>query len=127
MKFARWTLYAGDILALAATTMIGFATHGETNVSFLPRFFAIFIPLVVAWFLLAPWLGLFQPEIIVNFKGIWRPAFVMLFAVPLAGVLRGLLLQAAVLPIFIIVLTATSTLGMTMWRGVCFLFNRKNR
>lgn len=118
-------LYAGDIFTLAAITIIGFATHRETDLSFLPRFLAIFIPLIVAWFLLAPWLGLFQQEFTSNPKQLWRPAFVMLFAVPLAGVIRGLLLQTAVLPIFIIVLTATSTLGMTVWRGLYLFLNRK--
>ena len=124
MKLAGWALYAGDIFTLAVTTMIGFATHGETDISFLPRFLAIFVPLTAAWLLLAPWLGLFQPEIISNFKGLWRPAFMMLFAVPLAGVIRGLLLQTAVLPIFIFVLLATSALGITIWRGFYSLLKR---
>ena len=118
MKMTGFALYEGDILALAVTTMIGFVTHGETDFSFLPRFLAIFVPLTAAWFLLAPWLGLFQQEITSNPKQLWRPAFAMLFAVPLAGVIRGMLLQTAVLPIFIIVLTATSALGMSIWRGM---------
>ena len=125
MKLAGWTVYVGDILALGVTTMIGFVTHGETDLSFLPRFLAILIPLAGAWFLLAPWLGLFQQEITSNPKHLWRPALAMLFAVPLAGVIRGLLLQTAVLPIFIVLLTATSAWGMSIWRGIYFLFKNK--
>ncbi len=30
-------LVVGDILAIAIVTIIGFATHGETGTSFLPR------------------------------------------------------------------------------------------
>ena len=115
----------GDILAILFTTFVGFVTHGEGNLSFLPRFLAAFIPLVIAWFLLAPWFELFQPEITSSPQQLWRPALAMLFAAPLAGVFRGLILQSAILPIFIIVLGATSALGMVIWRGIYFLLDRK--
>jgi hypothetical protein len=118
-------LILGDILALLITTLVGFVTHGEGNLSFLPRFLAAFIPLVVAWFLLAPWFGLFQPEIISNPKQLWRPVLAIIFAAPLAGVFRGLILQADIVPIFIIVFGATSAFGMVIWRGIYFFLNRK--
>ena len=52
-------LIIGDILALLIITLIGFVTHDEMDVSFLGRMSAVFFPLTLAWFLLAPWLGLF--------------------------------------------------------------------
>jgi len=122
----RNILIIGDTLAIALVTLIGFATHGETDLSFLPRFLATFIPLSISWFLLAPWFGLFQQEITSNPKGLWRPALVMLFAMPLAALLRAMILNSAVIPIFAIVLGATSALGMTIWRRLYFLFNRKS-
>lgn len=112
----RNLLILGDLLALAIVTLIGFATHGEIGLSFLPRMAAAFFPLCIAWFLLAPWFGLFQDEAIRNARQLWRPALAMLFAGPLAVVLRGLILNAAVLPIFALVLSATSALGMLLWR-----------
>ncbi|MBI3738930.1 MAG: hypothetical protein HY258_07780, partial [Chloroflexi bacterium] len=51
---SKYILIFGDILAIAVVTIIGFATHGETNASFLPRMAAAFFPLCVSWFLLAP-------------------------------------------------------------------------
>jgi hypothetical protein len=119
-------LIVGDILAIAITTLIGFATHGELNSAFLLRMAAAFIPLVIAWFLLAHWFELFQPEITSSPQQLWRPALAMLFAAPLAGVFRGLILQSAILPIFIIVFGATSALGMVIWRGIYFLLDRKS-
>ena len=118
-------LIIGDILAILLITLIGFATHGELNISFLTRIAAIFFPFLVVWFLLSPWLGLFQAEIIFNPTQLWRPALAMLFAAPLAAVLRGLILNAAIIPIFAVVLAVTSALGMVLWRGVYFLLNRK--
>ncbi len=121
----RSILILGDILALLITTLIGFATHGELKSEFLFRVFAAFVPLTIAWFLLAPWFGLFQREVNSNPKQLWRPVLAMIFAAPLAGVFRGLILQADIVPIFIIVFGATSAFGMVIWRGIYFLLNRK--
>jgi hypothetical protein len=111
-------IFIGDTLALLITTLIGFVTHGEGNLSFLPRFLAAFIPLFIAWFLLAPWFGLFQPEVTSNPKQLWRPVLAMIFAAPLAVVFRGLILNAPIIPIFAIVFGATSAFGMALWRGI---------
>jgi len=120
-------LILGDILAILAVTLIGFATHGELNTSFITRMSALLIPLIIAWFLLSPWFGLFQTEIISNPKQLWRPALIMLFAAPLAAVLRGLILNASIIPIFVVVLIITSALGMIIWRGLFFFLNREAR
>jgi len=120
-------LILGDILAILAVTLIGFATHGELGTSFITRMSALFFPLVIAWFLLSPWLGLFQAEITSNPKQLWRPPFAMLFAALLAAVLRGSILDAPIIPIFAVVLGATSAFGMVIWRGLFFLLNRKPR
>ena len=121
----RSVVIVGDILAIGFITFIGFATHGETGLSFLPRMAATFFPLVIGWFLLAPRLGLFQDEVIHNARQLWRPALAALFAAPLAAVLRGLMLNAPIIPIFAVVLAVISTLGMVVWRALYFLLNRK--
>jgi flagellar biosynthesis protein FliQ len=123
----RSVLILGDIFALGLVIIIGFATHGETDLSFLPRVAATFFPLVLAWFLLAPRLGLFQDEVIHSARQLWRPALTALFAAPLAAVLRGLILNAPIIPIFAVVLGAVSSLGMVIWRALYFLLNRKAR
>jgi len=115
MAKSRYLLVIGDILAIAVVTLIGFATHGEADVSFLPRMAALFFPLSISWFLLAPALGLFQRETISNPKQLWRPALAALFAAPLAAVLRGFILNAPIIPIFAVVLSLTSALGMVIW------------
>ena len=120
----RNILILGDIFAILLITLSGFATHGELNTSFITRMSELFFPLTIAWFLLSPWLGLFQTEIISNPRQLWRPALAMLFAAPLAAVLRGLILNAPIIPIFVIVLAATSAFGMVLWRGIYFLLNR---
>jgi len=124
---SKRVLILGDTLAIGLVTIIGFATHAETDLSFLPRMAATFFPLVIAWFLLAPWLGLFQDEIIHNTRQLWRPALTMLFTAPFAAVLRGFMLNAPIIPIFAVVLGAASALGIVVWRALYLLLNRKAR
>ena len=119
-------LILGDILTIALVTIIGFVSHGEAGLAFLPRMAAAFFPLVIAWFLLAPWFGLFQDEIVHNARQLWRPALTAIFAGPLAAVLRGLILNAPIIPIFAVVLGATLALGMLIWRGLYFLLKLKS-
>ena len=118
-------LILGDLLAIALVTFIGFATHSEADVAFLPRMAAVFFPLSICWFLLAASLGLFQRDTTSTAKQLWRPALTALFAAPLAAILRGFLLNAPVIPIFAAVLAGTSALGMVLWRAVYLLLNRK--
>ena len=127
MPHNRSVLILGDILAIGLITLIGFATHGETDLAYLPRMAATFFPLVIGWFLLAPRLGLFQEEVIYQARQLWRPALTAFFAAPMAAVLRGLMLNAPIIPIFAIVLGAASALGMVVWRALYFLLNRKAR
>jgi hypothetical protein len=124
MTQKRSVLILGDILTIGILTFIGFATHGETNLAFLPRMSATFFPLVIAWFLLAPWLGLCQDDVIYNARQLWRPALTALFAAPLAAVLRGLVLNAAILPVFALVLGAASAMGMLVWRLTWYWVSR---
>ena len=118
-------LIVGDILAIAIVTVIGFAIHGEAGTAFLPRMAVIVFPLAVAWFILAPWFGLFQPEVTSNPKQLWRPVLAMIFVAALAVVIRGLILNATIIPIFAVVLSATSALGMLLWRSLYLLLQRR--
>jgi hypothetical protein len=118
-------LILGDLLAIALVTVIGFVTHRETALSFLPRAAVLFFPLVISWFLLAPSLGLFQKPVTSSTRQLWRPALAMIFAAPFAAVLRGLILNAPVIPIFAVVLSATSAFGMLVWRGIYLLVQRR--
>ena len=123
MHKSTWTLITGDILALAIITVIGFASHGETDISFMPRMFTTFIPLVVSWFLIAPWLGLFNTQIISDPKQLWRPSLAMLLASPMATILRAAMLNGIALPLFALILGGSAALGMLVWRAL-FLFWR---
>jgi hypothetical protein len=111
----RW-LIIGDLLAIALVTVIGFATHGQTELALLPRMLTTFLPVSAAWLLVAPFLGLFRPEITSDPRQLWRPLLGMVFAGPLAALLRAFLLNTVVIPIFAVVLSGSAGLGMLAWR-----------
>ena len=123
----RSTLITGDILALAFITIIGFASHGETQFSYLPRMLTTFIPLLLGWFLVAPWLGLFRAEIASHPKQLWRPVLAMLLAAPLTAILRAAILNSVALPLFTVILGGSAALGMLVWRGMWLLASRRTK
>ena len=118
------SLIAGDAAALAVVTGIGFASHGEFSPAFILRMAASWIPLCIGWFLLAPPLGLFQESTTRTTTELWRPAFVMLFAGPLAALLRGIVLASPVQPTFAVVLSLTGALALTIWRTMWWMLGR---
>jgi hypothetical protein len=122
----QFSLVLGDVIVLALITVIGFASHGETGLSFLPRMFTTFIPLVVSWFLIAPWLGLFDVQIISEPKQLWRPPLAMLLAAPMTAILRAAMLNTVALPLFTLILGSSAALGLLVWRGLHSLWARKS-
>ena len=121
----KTSLIFGDILAIAILTFIGFATHGETGISYIPRMGTTFFPVVVSWFLIAPWLDLFDEQVIVNPKLLWRILLAMFFVAPLAVILRATLLHSAAQPLFALILGGSNAFGMLMWRGIYLLIARR--
>jgi flagellar biosynthesis protein FliQ len=118
MQKSIWTLIVGDVIALAVIIVIGFASHGETAISFVPRMLTTFIPLVVSWFLIAPWLGLFNAQITSNPKKLWRSPLAMLLAAPMTAILRAAMLNTVALPLFMLILGGSAALGMLVWRSL---------
>ena len=118
MRIPTLFLAAGDLVALGVVTVIGFATHAESGLALLPRMLTTFVPLTVSWLLIALLLGLFRAEIVADPRQLWKPCAAMLFAGPLAALLRAILLSTTVIPIFALVLSGTSALGLLVWRGI---------
>ena len=119
-------LILGDILVIAILTFIGFATHGETDISYFPRMGTTFFPVLVSWFLIAPWLGLFDEQVIANPKLLWHILLAMVFIAPLAVILRAALLHSAVQPLFALILGGSNALGMLVWRALYLFITKQN-
>jgi len=123
----RPILILGDVIMIALITVIGFSTHRELGTAPLTRMLAVFIPLTVSWFLLAPFLGLFDAALTADGRQLWRVPLAALFAGPLAALIRAFMLGSVVIPIFALVLSGTTALGMLVWRGLALSLRRALR
>ena len=119
-----YLLILGDVLALAVITLIGFANHNELVLFPVGRIMATFLPLLAGWFLIAPWLGLFKDEITSKARQLWRPVLAIVLAAPLTGLLRAMMLNGVVIPLFVLILGGSAALGMLVWRTLWWLFTR---
>jgi hypothetical protein len=116
----RYYLIIGDTLTLAIVTVIGFASHGTAGTAG-SRMLTTFIPLLVAWLLVAPYLKVYDPEIALDVRQLWRPFWAMVLAGPMAAWLRGVLLNSPILPFFVVILGGVSALAILAWRGLYWL------
>jgi hypothetical protein len=85
------------------------------------------IPLLIAWFLFAPFIGVYQLKYATSQSNLWRPFLAMILAAPLAAWIRGVLLGTPVIPIFVVVLGGVSALAILAWRLVFCLAVSRSR
>jgi hypothetical protein len=119
-------LSAGDLVTLALVTLYGFASHdllGSTGW----RLMSTFGPLLLSWFLVSPHLGAFDLQRAAQPRELWRPFWAMVLAGPLAAFLRGLILDAPIIPVFVIVLGGISALALLAWRALFLVILRRQR
>jgi asparagine N-glycosylation enzyme membrane subunit Stt3 len=113
----RAILLSGDILVLAVVTAVGFASHGTFGSSG-ARMLSTFLPLLAGWFMVAPLLGVYDPQRAADLRQVWRPFWAMVLAGPMAALLRGFWLNSPILPVFVVVLGGISALSILGWRLV---------
>ena len=116
----RYVLTIGDIITLAIVTIIGFASHGSADTAG-SRMLTTFIPLVAAWLLIAPYLKVYDRNIVLEGSQLWRPLWAMVLAAPMAAWLRGLMLSSPILPVFVVILGGVSAVAILIWRGLYWL------
>lgn len=120
----RSALFIGDILTLVIVTIIGFASHGTADTDG-TRMLTTFLPLAAAWFLIAPHLKVYESQIVFDWRQLWRPFWSMVLAAPMAAWMRGMILNAPILPLFVIILGGVSAVGILAWRGLFLLVLNK--
>lgn len=122
----RWqmVLWVGDLVVIGLVTLVGFASH-EALAQAGWRLLTTFIPLALAWVIVALPAGLFSVSLAAQGSQWWRPFWGALIAGPLAVLLRALMLEMRpIIPVFALVLTGVSALALGLWRGVVYLMLR---
>ena len=116
----RIILVIGDILTLCIVTISGFASHGTAGTAG-SRMLTTFIPLVAAWFLISPYLDVYDRQKVLDWRHLWRPFWSMVLAAPMAAWMRGVILNSPILPLFVVILGGFSALGILAWRALFLL------
>ncbi len=122
----QFILVAGDIVTLGLVTVFGFASHGEAETAGL-RMLTTFLPLVAAWLLVAPHLKAFEMQRVGELRELWRPFWAMVLAGPMAAWLRGMMLNAPILPIFVVVIGGISAIALLAWRSLFLVIAFRKR
>lgn len=118
----RWLipLIIGDIITFLLVTLIGFASHGTLETAG-NRMFTTFVPLLLSWVLIAPHLRVYDHQVVINYRQLWRPFWAMVLAAPMAAWVRGLILSSSILPLFVVILGGVSAIAILIWRGLHLL------
>jgi hypothetical protein len=116
LRVTVW-LAGGDALAILILSIAGYLSHYAGREDFNFRWASTFFPFWLGWILAALIGALYQVEVAGQWKtAAWRALIAGALAAPFATMLRGLYLNAAVSPVFMIVLTANAALAMVLWR-----------
>ena len=119
-------LLIGDILTIALVTVVGFATHQELGTAGW-RMLTTFIPVLIAWGLVAPFLGAYDLQRIAQLRQLWRPFWAAILAAPMAGWIRGVWLGQVILPVFVFVLGGITALAILVWRALYWIIFFRRR
>jgi FlaA1/EpsC-like NDP-sugar epimerase len=108
------TAAIGDVLVLVLLTVVGFATH--LALSAFGRLIVTAVGSLLAWAVVAPFLGVYEERNIEAPAAIWRVALAAVLAAPLATFLRGMALNRDIPWAFILVTMLTSAFSLLVWR-----------
>jgi hypothetical protein len=110
-------LISGDVLALLVFTWVGRDSHNLPGSDILGLLLTA-LPFGLAWFITAPWLGLFKADICLTWwQWLWRVPLAWLLAGPLGAFLRAWLIGRAVIPpTFVLVTIIFASLFVLVWR-----------
>lgn len=118
-------LTIGDALVVLAVTLFGLQSHSQnlTGLRWLPTF----LPMALAWGLIAPWFGLYHPDVITRPPQVWRIFPTLLLATPLAVLVRSLWLGKPVIWIFAVILGGVLALAFLVWRLLWAFASRRSQ
>lgn len=113
-------LIVGDLVMILLFIWVGRGTH-ELPGSDILAWLKTATPFILAWFLIAPWFGLFWAKVSQNLSKL-LPRLLLAWAIagPVAAVLRALFLgrpiPEGIIPVFVLVTTGIGFLFVLVWR-----------
>jgi hypothetical protein len=127
IKFSREqiSLAVGDATAILVAVALGFVNHANIS-GFLDRFAFTFLPFTIAWFISAPRFGLFDLSSSAWKKLALQISAAMFLAAPLAVIFRAAWLQSSALPLFTLIMGASTAIALFVWRFIYLFWLARN-
>jgi hypothetical protein len=114
----------GDITVLVLLTIVGFATHDTLDA--LWRMIVTVVAALLAWAAAAPFLQVYDEDVISDAKSLWRVAWAWMLAAPMATFLRGMALDRDIPWVFVLVTMGLNGIALVAWR-IAFGWSRARR
>lgn len=115
---SRWLLYLGDVAAILLFSAVGRSSHGLAAGA--DAFLATFntaAPFIIGWLLVAPWLGAYRPQAVVDYRAALRTVALAIVPAVVAGALVRALFAGRFSPwTFYAVTLVMLALFMGIWR-----------
>ena len=112
-------LALGDTLAFLVFAAIGRGSHGEaTGLAAIPQVILTAAPFAIAWFIVAPFVGVYRRELVANpRKMAVRTLVGWVLSWPVAMALRGIFVDHAVPPwTFAVIALVVNAAFLLIWR-----------
>lgn len=127
---STWTLVLGDAIALLAFGVVGRMSH-NLSASDAAGVLQTTIPFLVGWFLIAPWFGLFRPDVAtspgkVTIRALlaWVPIGFPI-SIILWALVRGRAIPDGIVPEFVGAALAATVIFLIGWRLAYAFFHLK--
>lgn len=117
-------LWVGDFITVVILTLVGFASHDQLAAG-ISRMVTTFLPVLFAWVFTAAPAGVMTAEAAAQPRSLWRVAWAMILAGALASILRGLMLNQPILPVFAVVLSGSALIAIMVWRTIFMFWIRR--
>jgi len=108
------TALSGDILVLIVLTVAGFATH--LTLDAVGRLIVTAVTALIAWAAVAPFLRVYDSDVLATPGSVWRVGWAWLVAAPLATFLRAIALDRDIPWPFVLVTILLNGFALAAWR-----------
>jgi hypothetical protein len=124
MKIPQLVLLIDDMIVIFIITWIGINFH-QTDIYVFNRMTYTFLPFFGAWIFFAFPLQLYDPVKASTWNQLWRIPVNAILAAPLAASIRAVWLGLPIVPVFVLVMGFTITIGVLISRILFILIMGK--
>lgn len=123
IKIKKIGLLLGDSGTIIIIVLLGGLFHKTITYNY-SSIFITSISWIIGWISLASISRLYNHEYVIKIESVWFSVWVMILASPIAGLIRGVILEKPIIPVFVGVLGGVLAISMFFWRLLYMNLNK---